>query len=297
MENLTLFPPENGLNSEPNENEQEEQNSLKAVGTLLQDALIRLETKHSDRFSVLKERFKECPGACEDGMMYATDSEGKRFRMSCFLAHGKCPYALRQKALLKKTLFDAICSNACSIPKIHRKALESPLSSLASRAACEWNWRTKPILLLLGERGVGKSFAAALAYVRWCRDGISADTWMYPNTFVRIAEQCARELKWIHIYKLTYDREMVDTAEKSVFLVLDDVASEEATPQSKARMNYIISERYDAQAPTVLTGNLSVQAFAERYGDRIYDRISQSGMVVDCTGDSFRRRAADDGQA
>ena len=88
MENLTLFHPENGLNSEPNENEQEEQNSLKAVGTFLQDALTRLETKYSDRLSVLKERFKECPGACEDGMLYATDSEGKRFRMSCFLAHG-----------------------------------------------------------------------------------------------------------------------------------------------------------------------------------------------------------------
>lgn len=199
---------------------------------------------------------------------------------------------MRQKAILKKTLFDAICSSTYSIPKIHRKGLDNPLPSLASRAVNQWNWRTKPILLFLGERGVGKSFAAALAYVRWCRDGISADTWMYPNTFVRIAEQCARELKWIHIYKLTYDREMVDTAEKSVFLVLDDVASEEATPQSKARMNYIISERYDAQAPTVLTGNLSVQAFAERYGDRIYDRIAQSGMIVDCTGDSFRAKGA-----
>ena len=199
-----------------------------------------------------------------------------------------CSYGLFQRQRMKDTFYDVLSSS--TIPTIHKNSLARPQQTEAFKNALSWDFKHRPILLLLGAKGIGKSFAAAHAFLRWVDDRTPSDLWKSPAHWRAMAEDAARALCWMHIYKLVNEKDSVDIASKAPFLVLDDLASEDATPQAKSRVNYVISERYDSLKPTVLTGNLGVKDFVARYGERIMDRILQNGEIANCTGENLREK-------
>ena len=199
-----------------------------------------------------------------------------------------CHYGNLQREALRDFFLSTLVETA--IPAIHKQAIFNPVPTDALASAQAWNFKYKPILLLLGAKGIGKSYAAARAFVKWLDSKTPPDLWKRPQDWKAMANDATNALCWMHIYKLVNDRDAVETAAKAPFLVLDDLASEDATPQAKSRVNYVISERYDAMKPTVLTGNLGVKEFIARYGERIMDRIAQNGFVANCTGENLRER-------
>ena len=258
------------------------------AGSFIEQLLGKIQAESQERLTFLQDTYHACPGRCNDGRLYAV-YKGKRISAPCWFMKDTCPYGELMVQQMRDIFAQAMVSS--SMPEIHKLTFSSPQPTEALIAVRSWKFLTRPILLLLGPKGVGKSYAAAQAFARWIDSRTPSYLWKSPQLWREMAEDASRALCWMHIYRLVNERDAVDEAAKAPFLVLDDIASEDATPQAKSRVNYVISERYDNLRPTVLTGNLGIKEFIARYGERIMDRISQSGQIANCTGENLREKA------
>ena len=216
-------PPENGTGA--------------SVTTYLDAIIQKIQREAETRQRLFADRFTECPGECWDGRLRTTDETGREFSCACWLMAADCPYGKRQRRQLRDFFYNSLTASA--IPAIHRNALFETRQTEALTAAHSWHWQSKPILLLLGAKGIGKSYAAARAYLRWVLQNSPKDLWQTSNRWQEFAKDAAEAL-------------------------------------------------YDNLKPTVITGNLSVKDFVERYGERIFDRISHYGTIANCTGENLR---------
>ena len=75
-------------------------------------------------------------------------------------------------------------------------------------------------------------------------------------------------------------------------IVIDDLGTEyqDAKGNFMAILDEVIDVRYDRSRPTYITTNLDAAAFKERYGERIADRIRESGRFVSLSDASMRGR-------
>lgn len=71
-------------------------------------------------------------------------------------------------------------------------------------------------------------------------------------------------------------------------LLIDDVGSEKTTDFVQEFLYLIVNKRYNNMKRTVLTTNLSLEDFRERYGDRILSRISEMCVLLELTGEDRR---------
>lgn len=131
-------------------------------------------------------------------------------------------------------------------------------------------------LVLAGSVGVGKSVAAAYAMSRrkgFCRF-VSASS--LPD-ISRFDEAAMREKR------LAYDCSL---------LVLDDLGTEygDAKGWFHSVLEPLLVDRHGNKRRTIITCNLPTEAFVQRYGERIADRIAGSGMFVRFGGPSLRVR-------
>jgi DNA replication protein DnaC len=87
-----------------------------------------------------------------------------------------------------------------------------------------------------------------------------------------------------------YDEAAMEKLLKAKRLVIDDIGTEfmDANGSYQALLDEIVNERYANKRPTLMTTNLEVQAFAARYGERVADRIRESGRFVFVGRDSLR---------
>lgn len=200
--------------------------------------------------------------------------------------HSDCEYGLYMRRKRMDMVFADLCRS--SIPRIHALRIAHCQRTPALDAVRYWDWKQKPFLALLGEKGVGKSFAASYAYLRYVLSLCRSDDWKNPGTWKELSDLAVSSLCWMHIFKIVNDREAVEQAVNSRFLIIDDLATEDATSQAKSRVNYIISSKYDQQRPMIITGNMSISDFNERYGERIYERIMQCGQIEVCEGKNLR---------
>lgn len=77
-------------------------------------------------------------------------------------------------------------------------------------------------------------------------------------------------------------------------VILDDLGSERPTDFAVDTLNSVISNRYNACAPTVITSNLTLDAIASAYGDRIASRIREAAIVADQAGIDWRLKGGPD---
>jgi DNA replication protein DnaC len=75
-------------------------------------------------------------------------------------------------------------------------------------------------------------------------------------------------------------------------IAIDDLGTEyqDAKGNFMAILDEVIDVRYDHSRPTYITTNLDASAFKERYGERIADRIRESGRFVSLSDASMRGR-------
>lgn len=159
------------------------------------------------------------------------------------------------------------------------------------RAAKEFISRPKGsqvrFLLLLGDKSVGKSLAAAYVirdaarHHDWNGQATGAST--EPIQFVR-----AGDLTRID----SHDR--LDTARlnemaRCRLLALDDMG-DEGGPVGRGALADTILKRDAAGRPTVMTTNLKVERFAETYGAPLMARINARGIVPNLAGEKPMRK-------
>lgn len=140
----------------------------------------------------------------------------------------------------------------------------------------------KTILLLSGGPGTGKTVAAVSAVVARAKREEG-------SVFVRAAS-AARMSLFADEDKATFKR-MCETG----LLVIDDLGVETFHDGWRALLDELIDMRYSNGRATIITTNLPPTAdvgqpsIRARYGERIADRIRQSGSITMC-GDASRRK-------
>jgi hypothetical protein len=96
-----------------------------------------------------------------------------------------------------------------------------------------------------------------------------------------------------------YDNAEMDRLLKCRRLVLDDLGTEYMDEKGNfmAVLDEVIADRYANERPTLITTNLTVEEFRDRYKNRIADRIRDNGKFLSVVGDSRRRQSTDEDRA
>lgn len=142
----------------------------------------------------------------------------------------------------------------------------------------------KPILVLAGPTGVGKTVAAAWAMFhadpilpyggKWRTE--QAPRFRHASTLTEItgySDECKAERVALKNTKC---------------LVIDDIGAEIATEHFLSMFDALFDARYGGYGYTILTTNLTNELFSARYGPRVYDRIRERGEWYDVTEPSMR---------
>lgn len=74
----------------------------------------------------------------------------------------------------------------------------------------------------------------------------------------------------------------------SDYLIIDDVGAEKTSEWVHEFFYTVINKRYENMKRTVITTNLQLDAFKERYGDRILSRLAEMCVVVELQGEDLR---------
>lgn len=181
--------------------------------------------------------------------------------------------ALRRRLSIEATL-------SCLPPKLGREIPTVDLTATdwpATLAAVDWWSANKSrVLLIRGAVGGGKSTAAA-AVSRVYAESVAGKhrgvglSWLRTNDFVSAV---------LHQYDDDAPRLGRD------LVVVDDVGLETRPDFEQALCVFI--DDYDARL--VMTTNLTKEAFRERYGARVVDRLLECGSAITIKGESRRRK-------
>jgi DNA replication protein DnaC len=72
------------------------------------------------------------------------------------------------------------------------------------------------------------------------------------------------------------------------YLFIDDIGSETVSNFVLEFLYMVINGRYENMKRTVLSTNLTIEAFQERYGDRITSRLMEMCEIIEIKGDDKR---------
>lgn len=173
------------------------------------------------------------------------------------------------------------------IPYAALRALrEGPQETPALKAARDFIGDGEALfLLLLGPTGVGKTLAASLVVVDFCLRW----PWNQQATGAHsplIYEDAATLIR-LSAFDLE-DQRRVQALKDCRLLVLEDVG-DEATKLGLDQFVEVVMHREKTRRRTVLTTNLTGQAFKLRYGEAVADRIKAHGYVPNLAHEKSRR--------
>jgi DNA replication protein DnaC len=143
------------------------------------------------------------------------------------------------------------------------------------------------LLVMSGRPGTGKTLAACLWLARYVQDAKNweEDTFRFKGSAVFLTAE--RLSRWSR-----YDDAAMEKLYKAKRLVLDDLGVEYLDEKGAyaSILDALIDARYSSMRPTILTTNLTGQAFKERYGERIADRLRDEGSLFVALGQTSMRR-------
>lgn len=84
--------------------------------------------------------------------------------------------------------------------------------------------------------------------------------------------------------------EVINTYSRSRMLVIDEVGRSFNKSLEQNLLNYIISERYANNLPIVLITNLSKKDFVEFLGLAVFDRLTETCISLEFSGESYRKK-------
>jgi DNA replication protein DnaC len=186
----------------------------------------------------------------------------------------------------------------CGVPIPIAKAIVAGLDeTVATRGVRAWlAQHEKSFLLLHGDVGPGKTWAAAAALRRCRRELVRfVDATGAPGVRLGMPNGwflSAMKLALLSPFTSDGARKLAD-AEHVETLVLDDLGAEtlDQTGYALQRVQGVLAERHAHRRLTVITTNLTPLQLGQRYGARIGDRLMQEAMAVHCPGPSLRRSA------
>jgi DNA replication protein DnaC len=149
---------------------------------------------------------------------------------------------------------------------------KDPIETEAMKAIGEWMQGNATFLVLSAGVGCGKSCAAA---------------WWASEVFARFVKSMA-------FGRMSPYEESSRAVFEARSLVIDDLGAEylDVKGHLLSQVDALFDERYANRLPTVITTNLDVVGFKSRYGERVSDRLRESGVFKLVGGKSMRRRSS-----
>lgn len=148
------------------------------------------------------------------------------------------------------------------------------------------------LTVLSGGTGTGKTTAAGWWLHGWILDPKNwgeVNDWGSPPKMRGsvIFVTAAKLARWAR-----YNDSEMEAILRTSRLVIDDLGAEflDAKGAYASLLDEVINERYANRRPTVLTTNLNAPDFKARYGERIEDRIRESGRWMALGNESMRSR-------
>lgn len=145
------------------------------------------------------------------------------------------------------------------------------------------------LLALLGNRGTGKTQAAVAAMQYTAHRGHPCFYCKAMEVFLEVRATYARPDR--------AELEVIKKYQEPRLLVIDEVQQRGETDFENRILAHLIDKRYDAMVDTIIIGNLTPEAMAERLDPSIVDRLRETGGVVVFEWESFRTAPPDDGAA
>ena len=140
-------------------------------------------------------------------------------------------------------------------------------------------------LVLAGPPGRGKSIAAAYWLKRIAYD-IAVENFETSNQpFTKQRWWSAQEVGRVS----SHDQELTVLMQRDN-IVIDDLGTEYLDKNGHIlhRLDELITRRYSNYKRTLITTNLNIQGFKNRYGNRIFSRIGDGGIFHGLVGESYR---------
>lgn len=147
-------------------------------------------------------------------------------------------------------------------------------ASLEEKPHVDPDKRPPRFLMLIGQRGLGKTVAAAWAIAE------AGGFYLSGPSLAELAES-----------SFWRDADMRDNILGARLVVLDDLGTEDPSTKVQQYVGRLINERQGRRMMTMLTGNISEADMEARYGDRAAERIWHQGAVFDVAGQTMRRSA------
>lgn len=145
--------------------------------------------------------------------------------------------------------------------------------------------RTGEGLLFYGPPGNGKShLAAAIA-----NKLISME---FTVVFANVPSLLGRIRKTYSEKRGETEVDILQAVSDCSLLILDDAGAEKWSDWVETTLYTIVDDRYRHKKPMIITTNLTLKALEDAIGFRAFDRILEMCMVVENSGESFRRRKA-----
>ena len=212
-------------------------------------------------FAAIEERFKkieEVVKARPPGTAPAIDMEEKRRKQD----------ELRRQA---------------GIPKRHAKRQDfageqwkAKLASMRERIG------TGFIVALVGTRGVGKTQMGVEMVEAQIESLRSAQFTTAMDVFLSIKASFRRDAS-------VDERQIVEDYCRPKFLVIDEVQERAESAWEDRILTHIINTRYNDEKDTLLIGNITPEAFKEAMGNSVVSRLIETGGIMSCDWESFRK--------
>jgi hypothetical protein len=269
---------------------------LKHVGDTFPFSVLKRLIAESEEIEEELASITTCPAPCEDGRVLVSPPSGKPRKLCCPVVSHYCAYGVgledRLDARLRKIMLES------GLPRRHIEHFDGYFQTESLAWANRWNFRS--FLVLTGASGTGKSFGAAWAVREYLMSRIPdlLDTRMW-----NCADIAGRNVMWCSANKIIHDRDLASRACAKTLLVLDDLGREGDAQIRRADVSDVISARYDAKLPTVITTELTFSDITRTYGACAAQKLTEDkngegygGMIADC-GESLSPEHYEDGES
>ena len=172
---------------------------------------------------------------------------------------------------------------AANVPERHRHAKVDPSGAWGEawdRVRSLLNHGS--IIPIVGTRGSGKTQLAVEAIRLGCKNHCRCLYTKAMGIFLDIREGMKSKDK--------SEREALQTFVNPRVLVIDAMEVRGETEFENRVLDYLVDLRYDAGLDTILISNQTREEFGKSLGLSIISRIHESGDIIECKWESFRKR-------
>jgi DNA replication protein DnaC len=144
-------------------------------------------------------------------------------------------------------------------------------------------------LWLGGERGTGKTSAAALLVMEASRRGYAAGFHPLAELLMKIRRTYDQPTPGDPFDGREHEEDLIDQLSSLDLLVIDDMGAVKATPWVLQQLYVIVNRRYNEQRSTVITTDLDREGLAQVVGWRVVSRLAEmTGRAVNFSGPDLR---------